>query len=164
MNFANVKAITIPEGNVKQIADGNGVVIWRKNLPFTLSNYRVRTYHDSGSSSAGTGSLNGSTFSLNSTGSAYAFVDFQNYDVTSNKGIRLAMSWSYKGYYYKTMYYGFKTSDGAWTDSSTNTGTSLTTTIYPATSSGSIYICVSSSNVGGSAMGGNATCTVTAVK
>lgn len=29
MNFANVKAITIPEGNVKQIADGQGTVIWK---------------------------------------------------------------------------------------------------------------------------------------
>ena len=30
MNFANVKAITIPEGSVNQITDGNGVVIWKK--------------------------------------------------------------------------------------------------------------------------------------
>ena len=30
MNFANVKAITIPEGNVKQITDGQGAVLWKK--------------------------------------------------------------------------------------------------------------------------------------
>lgn len=29
MNFANVKAMTIPEGNVKQIVDGQGIVIWK---------------------------------------------------------------------------------------------------------------------------------------
>ena len=29
MNFANVKAITIPEGNVNQITDGNGVILWK---------------------------------------------------------------------------------------------------------------------------------------
>ena len=163
MNFANVKALAIPEGNVKQIADGQGVVLWKKNLPFTLSHYRVRTYHDGGSSSAGTGSLSGTTFSLNSTGSAYAFVDFQNYDVASNKGIRLSMSWSYKGNYYNRMQYGFKTSTGAWTDLNTNTGTTLTTTIYPATSSGSIYINVYSENFQGVNQGGNITCTVKAL-
>ena len=33
MNFANVKAVAIPEGNVNQIADGQGVVIWKKAAP-----------------------------------------------------------------------------------------------------------------------------------
>ena len=33
MNFANVKALAIPEGNVKQIADGQGVVLWKKAAP-----------------------------------------------------------------------------------------------------------------------------------
>ena len=37
MNFANVKAITIPEGNVKQIADGQGNVLWKVSEPPTLS-------------------------------------------------------------------------------------------------------------------------------
>ena len=36
MNFVNVKAITIPEGNVKQIADGNGVVIWKKGADWEV--------------------------------------------------------------------------------------------------------------------------------
>lgn len=36
MNFANVKAITIPEGNVKQIADGNGVVLWKKGADWEV--------------------------------------------------------------------------------------------------------------------------------
>ena len=44
MNFANVKALTIPEGSVKQIAGGNGVVLWKKNTgpdytePFYVEN------------------------------------------------------------------------------------------------------------------------------
>lgn len=37
MNFANVKALAIPEGNVKQIADGQGVVLWKKDVGFQFT-------------------------------------------------------------------------------------------------------------------------------
>lgn len=30
MNFSTIKAITIPEGSVKQITDSNGVVLWKQ--------------------------------------------------------------------------------------------------------------------------------------
>lgn len=44
MNFANVKALAIPEGNVKQIADGQGVVLWKKGADWEVKLYTDTNY------------------------------------------------------------------------------------------------------------------------
>ena len=89
MNFANVKALAIPEGNVKQIADGQGVVLWKKAAPplkiSSITNPAVGT-----SSITGDRSCQLERSSNNNAGTFY--VRFQNYDVSKGAGIRLTGS------------------------------------------------------------------------
>ena len=88
MNFANVKALAIPEGNVKQIADGQGVVLWRKSQPLqitSITNPAVGT-----SSITGDRSCQLERSSNNNAGTFNVF--FKNYDVSKGAGIRLTGS------------------------------------------------------------------------
>jgi hypothetical protein len=96
MNFANVKAITIPEGNVKQITDGNGVVIWKKDIPqlkiTSITNPSVGTSSITGDRTA--------TLSRSSNNNAGPFnVNFQNYDVSKGAGIKVSITAQF-GYCY----------------------------------------------------------------
>jgi len=96
MNFANVKAITIPEGNVKQITDGQGVVIWKKAAPplkiTSISNPPVGTSSVTGDRTA--------TLSRSANNNVGQFdVSFQNYDVSKGAGIKVYITAQF-GYCY----------------------------------------------------------------
>lgn len=97
MNFANVKAITIPEGNVKQIADGNWVVIWKKDIP----QFKITSITNP---SVGTSSITGdrtATLSRSSNNNAGQFyVNFQNYDVSKGAGIRVNITAQFEYCYF----------------------------------------------------------------
>lgn len=89
MNFVNVKALAIPEGNVKQIADGQGVVLWKKVSDFIItsvtgegtSSADLKTRTVSGGSGQGT-SITTRTFTVN----------YEGYDTTANLGVHLLIT------------------------------------------------------------------------
>ena len=96
MNFANVKAITIPEGNVKQITDGQGNVLWKKKE----LNLKITSITDP---SPGSSSITGdrsATLSRSANSSQGTFtVYFKDYDVGKGAGIRVFGTIQFAGVY-----------------------------------------------------------------
>ena len=97
MNFANVKNLVIPEGSVKQIEDGQGVVLWRKSQPLQITSITDPTV---GSHTiTGDRSCQLVRAAQNSNGTFYVF--FKNYDINKGAGIKLTgnvhFSYCYSG-------------------------------------------------------------------
>lgn len=144
MNFANVKALAIPEGNVKQIADGQGVVLWKKE---SLVLKIVRITNPSKGSSSITGDRS-ATMHRNdtSTPSSGTFVVYyEGYDVSKGAGIRLTGRVSFGSTW--TSYLGYVRFNGesSKTVNQTSSGSQNVNydfTIYPTTKNGYFNVLV----------------------
>lgn len=89
MNFANVKTLAIPEGNVKQIEDAQGNVLWKKAAPplkiSSITKPAVGTYNITGDTTA--------TLARTSMGDDGTFtVYYSNFDRSKYSKIKVSYS------------------------------------------------------------------------